>query len=234
MAEAEAVLRPGSEHPVGLVGPEGHEIVDENTYVGLVPSEDKGLPACEAVRGVDPREESLPRRLFVSGGSVGLSGNEQPLDELALQIGIQLPRIDVIIFHGVSRTHDHHFLEAVDGVQELVLHLLRKGRGYPVQVHLLGIQPLRLDKNLMPCPVGEPDNFVLDRRTVPGPHPPYDSAVEGGTVDVVLDNLVCPLVGIGDVAGNARPVYLRTPEGKGYHRGIPRLLLENGEVNRGS
>src|SRR2546427_5525856 len=66
----------------------------------------------------------------------------------------------------VSRARHPRPLETRDRVQKLELNGHGQGSGQPVDVELVGVEPFRLEEDLMPLRVGELDDLVFDRRAV--------------------------------------------------------------------
>src|SRR2546422_11759573 len=64
------------EQPVRLVHPSVHEVVHEDADVGIVAPQDHGLHTSDPAHGIDPSHDTLAGRLFVSGRSVYLPGEE--------------------------------------------------------------------------------------------------------------------------------------------------------------
>jgi hypothetical protein len=72
VVEEQAMFSAAREHAVRLLGAFGYKIIDQNPDVSFVAFEDEGLPSPRLGRRVDPRDQPLCSRLFVSGGSVDL------------------------------------------------------------------------------------------------------------------------------------------------------------------
>ena len=67
VAEKEAMLGAGSEHPVRLFGSLRHQVIDQDTDVGLVTAaQDQRRLALDLPRGVDAGDEPPARRLLRS------------------------------------------------------------------------------------------------------------------------------------------------------------------------
>lgn len=126
VAEVEAVLGTAGEHPVRFPGPHRHQIVDEDTGVRLLAPQDQRFFPFELLRRVDPGHEPLAGGLLVAAGPIGLAGDEETGDELALQRGVEGHRVDVVILHRIGGTHDLGLLKTGDGVDERGLHILGK------------------------------------------------------------------------------------------------------------
>ena len=120
--------------------------------------------------------------------------------------GVEVKGIKVIVFHRVGGPDNPRFLKAADAVDEIPLHVLGQGTGSAVHIHLVGAYPLGLDKNMVPLPPGKPDYLILNRGAVAGARANNFPAVERGTVHIGPDDLVGFRTGVGDPAGQRRPV----------------------------
>ncbi len=134
-------------------------------------------------------------------------------------------------------------LEASDRAHELVLHLEWQAGGNPVRVDFIRAEPFGLHKDLMRRLVGEADDFILDRWTVPGAHTLDDTrehwrAVRGGT-----DDLMGPLVCLGYEAISLQWVVTDSPQKRkdgcglitglrGHRRVVQRASVEAGGCPR--
>ena len=71
------MLGPGGEHPVGLFGAAGHQIVDEDADVGVGSGEDERLPAQQDQGGIGPGHQALGGGFFIAAGAVDLASEMQ-------------------------------------------------------------------------------------------------------------------------------------------------------------
>ena len=227
----QAVFRPGGHHPVGLVGPLCHQIVNEYPCVSVPPGQDQRRLALDLQRGVDPRHQPLGGGFLVAGGAVELSRAVQARHFFALQRGQQLSGVHAVIFDGIGAPGHFRVLQARNGVKHFHLHFFRQGGGEPLNIQLLGIHPHGLDKELVPGLLGKAHHLILNGRAVARPHPLNDPGEQGGAVEVVPNDLVGGLIGVGQVAH--RPVFRRRLRGKGERDGhvVPRLNLHFGKVH---
>ena len=232
LPQHQPVLGAAGHHAVRLLGALGHQIVDEGADVAFAALEHQRLPAQQRQRRVDARHKALYRRLLIAGGAVELSRAVQPRHRFRLQRGLQRQRIDAVVLDGVGGAGHHRVLQPGNGVQHLDLHLLRQGGGETLNVQLLRVQPHRLDEQLMPGLVGKPHHLRLDGRTVPGPHALDDAAVNGAAVQILPDDAVGLLIGVGEVAH--RPVLRRLCclKAEGQGRGVSLLNFHLGKVHR--
>ena len=123
-------------------------------------------------------------------------------------------------------------LEAAHGAHELDLHVERETRGDAVRIDLAGVEPFRLDEDLVRVTLGEPHHLVLHRRAVPWPRTVDHARVHGRPIQRGPDNLVGPLVGMRDVARHLRRVPVPAPEVREHRpRLVAGLWLEPGKVD---
>ena len=227
----EAVLRPGGHHAVGLLRALGHKVVDEHADVPVPPGEDEGFLPLDLQRGVDARHKALRRRLLIAGGAVELPRAVQAGDLFALQRGQQLRGVHAVVLDGVGRAGHLRVLQPGDGVEHFHLHLFGQGGGEALNIQLLRVQAHGLDEELVPGLVGEADDLRLDGRAVPGADTGDGAVVQGGSVQIVPDDGVGAVVGIGQIAH--RPVFRGGLRGKGeWHGvGVSGLHLHSGKVH---
>ena len=70
----QAVFGPGGEHPVGLVGTFGDQVVDHDADITLGTRNDDGRTPENGPGGVNSCNQSLTGGFFVAGSTVDLSG----------------------------------------------------------------------------------------------------------------------------------------------------------------
>ena len=92
-------------------------------------------------------------------------------------------------------------LESRNGPVHSKLNVLRHGAGHSVDVHLICILPLRLDKYLVARLVRETNNLVLNGRAVARTGCVNHAAVERGAIDIVANNFMCLLICVGEPTG---------------------------------
>ncbi len=164
--QEQAVLGAAREHAIGLARAAGDEVVDQHAEVTLAALRHPGLAALHLERGVDAGDQALGGGFFVAGGAVDLAGEVQPADELGLERGAQVPRIEEVVLDGVAGAGEMRILEAADRAHELPLHVERQAGRDAVRIDLVGLQALGLDENLVRGLVGEAHDLVFDRRAV--------------------------------------------------------------------
>ena len=105
-------------------------------------------------------------------------------------------------------------LESGDAVQHLDLHLLGHRGREALDVQLLGVQPHRLDEQLMARLVGKGHHLCLDAGAVARADALDNAGIYRAAVEICADYLVRALVGVGQVAhgGVARRIDRRERE----------------------
>ena len=76
-AQDQPVLGARGEHPVGLAGAAGDEIVDQYADIGVGAVEHERLRPRRRERRVEPGDQPLRRRLLVAGRAVDLAGEDR-------------------------------------------------------------------------------------------------------------------------------------------------------------
>ena len=226
------MLGPRGEHPVGLVRPLRHQIVDQHPDIGLGTSQHDRLGAPELLHGVDPGHETLCGRFLVARRAVDLPRKEQPLDVLRLQTVANLIGRKVIVLDGIARPQHVHALQAGNLPKGGHLHLLGKTRRKAVHIDLVGVPALRLQKDGMAVPLREALDLVFNGRAV-ARSPAFDPAREHGTaVEAGAQNGMHLGRRVGEPAAE---LAVRKPirhVGKRERLRIARLLLQPAVVDR--
>ena len=141
-------------------------------------------------RGVDTRDQSLRRGLFVARRAVDLAGEKQAGDPLGFERAIELGRLDEIVFHRIGVPQDRRVLEPRQRMHDRVLHVARQAHRQAVDVDLVDVQAFRLEKDLMPLPVGKAHDLVFERRAVARADAGDLPVVERRPPDARADDLV--------------------------------------------
>ena len=111
------------------------------------------------------------------------------------------------------------------------LHVDGQARRHALHIHLVRVQPLRLQKELVPLLIGEFHHLVLDRRTVARPDALDHPAVKRAAVDIFPDNFVRLFIRIGKVAGNLLPLDFPAQKGERNDCFVAVLRLCFGKIN---
>ena len=204
VAQGNTVLGAAGEHPVGLFGSQGYQIIDENPDVGFGAIENHGRLLLEAPGGVDSGHEPLGGGLFVAAGAVGLAGDEQTAQALGFQGRSEIGGVEVVVLHRVAWAHDFSVLEAGDAADVLGLGVFGKTGGEAVEVHFLGFQSFGFHEDVMTLAIGKLHHFVFDGGAVAGSVSRDAPGEEGGAAQMAANDLVGAAGGVGDVAGQRR------------------------------
>ena len=86
--------------------------------------------------------------------------------------------MDAVIFDGIGIADDFAALQAGDRPVHGQLYILRQRGGHASHVHLAGVNPLRLDEDLMALLVREFYHLVFDGRAVSRPCALNDARVD--------------------------------------------------------
>ena len=164
--QGQAILRPRGEHPVRLGDPAGHEIIDHHAEIAVRAIEHDRVGTAGRQSRVQARDNSLRRRLLISGRAVDLSGQEETRQALGLQRRLEFARIDMVVFDGIARPDHLHPLESGNGREDRELNLFRQRGRDAVGIDRGVVEPFRLQEDLVAVAVAEPDDLVLDRGTI--------------------------------------------------------------------
>jgi len=173
----------------------------------------KPCPAPAALRYAC--ENSLRRGLFVAGSAVDLAGEKQSADELGLQTRMQVARIEVVVFDGVTGTRDVRVLEPSDGAHELELHIERQAGGNAVGIDLVRGESFRLDEDLMRVLVGEAMHLVFHGRTVARTYAFDDASEHRRTIAAGTNDVVSSCIRVRNEAGD-----------------LPRMIATSAEIRK--
>ena len=114
-----------------------------------------------------------------------------------------------------------------------VLHILRQRARHTTHIHLIGVQSLGLDEDLMPVFIRKAYHFILDRRTVSGACSLDHTGIQRRTIEIFPDNFMGFLIGIGQPAGGLIDLHALRVCGKGkwHYSLIAELLFHLGKIN---
>jgi len=126
LAQLQAVFGARGEHAIRLGHTAGDEVVDQHAEIGLVAARTPGLAALRLQRGIGACEQTLRSGFLVAGGTVDLTGKEQPADRLRFQRGLQVARVEVVVLDGVTGAQDVRVFQAADTAHDLQLHIERQ------------------------------------------------------------------------------------------------------------
>ena len=124
---AASKLRARREQPIGLVYTTCDEVVDQHADVCVVASEHNRLLPMDPPHRIDPGDDTLAGRFFITRRAVDLAGEEEVLDHLHLEPGGELRRWIVVVLDCVAWSSHPRVLKAGHRVQEF--HLYGDGKG---------------------------------------------------------------------------------------------------------
>src|SRR5262249_60871170 len=104
------------------------EIVDHHTNVGLRAIKNDFTPLARQSRGVETGKKPLCCGLFITGGAVDLSGQEQTAQASRLERRCKLAWINVIVFDRIARTKKTCVLQTRNRAHQSMLYIFRKRR----------------------------------------------------------------------------------------------------------
>ena len=158
--------------------------------------------------GIDPGPKPLGRRLFVTRGSVDLTGQEQPFNPLCFQSRFVLEGIDVIVFDGIGRTHDFGLFQPLNRPHHLHLDFHGETVSQAAGIDFFRFQAFGFQNNLVSLPFRKLDDFIFKRGTVTGRNTFDDAAIQCRPFNVVTHDFMRRRVGVADMAGDLRQAYL--------------------------
>ena len=195
-AQQQPVLRARGEHAVGFLSAERHKIINKHRHIGLIPPRHKGGKTTHGARDVQRGPQALRCGFFVAGRAVDLPRKPQSRHGLGFKGGPQLDGVGVVVFNGVTGTQHHGVFQPFEGVNHVELHIEGQAGGNAVGIHLRAVEALRLQKNLVPLPVGETGHLVFNGRAVARASALDDAREHGRAVKTAADDFVrafvCP------------------------------------------
>ena len=202
LSKAQSVFRPTREHAIGLGGSAGHEVIDQDADVGLFTAQEERIFPLNFQHGVDACHESLGGRLLVSRGPVDLASKVKVANTLCLERRVQLTGRTVVVLNSIAWAEDLRLLQTWDGSDECVLDLIGEAGGDTIDVDFARMTSLGLQKNLMPWFFGKFHHLILDGGAVTGTHTVDDAGIEWRLMEIVPNDSVGLLGGVGNPAGN--------------------------------
>ena len=116
-------------------------------------------------------------------------------------------------------------------MQHFQLHILRQTGRKTLNVHFLGIQAAWLNKQLVAGLVGKADNFRLNAGAVAGADTGDGAVIHGAAVEILPDDAVGFLVGIGEIADGGVVHLVGGAEGERFYGLVPGLQFHFGKIN---
>ena len=140
------------------------------------------------------------RSFFVPCRAIDLTGKIQIRDVLQLKRNLQLRRVEVIIFNGISRLEYLCVFQTFDGMKRIQLGLERQGRGESLKIVFGSVPALRLEEQLVGILVFKNPELVLYARTISRTLAGDLSGKKRGLIETGTEDIVNLLVGVKDIA----------------------------------
>ena len=197
VAEEEAMLGAGGEHPVGVFDAFCDEVVHHDTDEGAVAGEDEGGLLFGLEGGIDAGEDALTGGFFVAGGAVDLSGEVEAGEELGFEGGAELGGVCHVVFDGVTGAEHVHIFEAGDGFEGGELDFGGHGGAEALDVDGFAVPLFDFEEDGVAVFIGEANDFVFDAGAVAGADA-FDLAAEHrALIEVRAEDVVSVGVGVG-------------------------------------
>ena len=113
-------------------------------------------------RPVDSGDQPLGGSLLVPRRPVDLPREKQAGEPLGFEAHPKFGRLNEIVLHCVARSHDHGIFETRQRMDELFLNSSRQTHRVAVDVDLVDVETLRLEKNLVTLTVREAHHLVFE------------------------------------------------------------------------
>ena len=166
LAQSEPVLRAAAEHAVGFIRAERDEVVHQHANVRLMPLRRPRVAARHLPGGVQPGQQSLRRRLFVTCCAVDLASEIKPRNRLRLKRWFESARVEKVVLDSIARPGDPRLFETLYAPDQRELHFEGQARGYAVRIEFVRVEALRFHKDLVRGSVGETHDLVLNGRAI--------------------------------------------------------------------
>ena len=211
----------------------GDQVIHQHAQIGLVATRAPAVQPAHLACGVEAGQQALRGGFFIAGGAVDLAGEEQAVDQLGFQRGLQPARVEEVVLDRVAGAGDVRVLEAADAAHHLQLHVERQRGGDAVGVDLDDAQAFGFDEDLVAGLFRKAHHLVLDGRAVARADALDLAAVQRRAVQRVADDLVGLFGGVGDPAADLLRMFVhRTEEGHHRARRVAGLLVHHAVIQR--
>ena len=143
-AKPQAVLGSAGEHAIGLTRIFGDQVVHHHADVRLIPAQPNGLLLQDPTGRIQPSHQPLAPRFLVSSCAVDLTGQEQSGKTLRFTGGVDLPRRNHVVFHGITGLQNLRMFASRQSPDHLLLDVERQGGADAIGIHRVGPQTFRL------------------------------------------------------------------------------------------
>jgi hypothetical protein len=166
------------------------DIVDQHTEIRILTGRHVLLLVAQSACGVDSRQKTQRRRLFIAGCPEELTGKIQPLNLSALEVPPDLTRRHNVVFDRIALLKKHRALETRDAVHYPLLNISRETGREAVHIDAFALDAFRFEEKGVPVMVRESHHLVLDRGAVPGTDSVDHTGKKRRTVEVFADDLL--------------------------------------------
>ena len=108
----------------------------------------------------------------------------------------------MVIFDRIARTQNYRLLKAWHRGDHARLDGQWHARRDPVRINRIVIQPLRLQKHLVPRLVGEANDLVFDARAVARANAFDAAAIDRALAQIFANQIMDGRIGVGDPTGD--------------------------------
>src|SRR6185503_6499862 len=169
LTNGQAELGPRCEKPIRFVHSARNQVVDQNSDVGSLSTENEWLLSLDCKRSIQSCHQPLTGGLFVAGRTIYLAGEVKTRNRSDLEGSVELCGRIVVVLDSVARSIHFYIGKSAHRAKNLELHFRGERCREPVDVKLLRVVTFRLQKELMPIGLRKLHDLVLDRRTVTRP-----------------------------------------------------------------
>src|ERR1041385_8541424 len=181
-------------------------------------------------RVISTRSRPGTARRYSTCTAGGSEVEKEALHVANLESVIQLGRREVIVLDGVPGAGHLDPLEARNRAEVFHLYRRRQRSRKPVDVHLRRVEPLGLEKDLVPLRMGEAEDLVLYRGAVARSPPADRATVHRRFLEVRRNDPGQPRRGMGEVAGELARRLRLLEEAEPVRSGVSVLAREAAEL----
>ncbi len=169
LTQKNSIFCPRSKHSIRFIHTLRHKVVNQNSYIGLIASQDKRRFISYKQCSINTCNQTLSSCFLITGCTINLTGKEKTWKIFQFQRRFQLQRIKIIIFDSISWPENLNIFKSFNSLQCLNLDIKRQGRRKSLKIVLIRISSLRFKKQLMGILIGECSQLILYTRTIARP-----------------------------------------------------------------